>query len=128
MVSFGLYWVNCVLWGLGYFCRLWGIVSEVGLLGPVGIKCTLGFRATSSACWELYLQYNIWSTWFDWCTLGLGVLLQTLGYCIRSGIAGTCGYKVYSGVSGYFIGLLGVVFAVEYLVYLVRLVYSGALG
>ena len=51
VVSCGLSWVNCALWGLGYFCRFWEIVFEVALLELFGIRCTLGFWA-----WGLYSQ------------------------------------------------------------------------
>ena len=56
----------------------------------------------------------VWALLGVLCTLGLGILLQPLGDCIRSGITGALGYKVYSGVLGYFIGLLGIVFTAEF--------------
>ena len=59
------------------------------------------------------------------CTLGLGLLLQALGDCIRSGITRALGYKVYSVVLGYFISLLGIVFTAEFgLLWLVSVLWG----
>ena len=70
----------------------------------------------------------IWALFWVLCTLGLGLLLQALGDCIRSGITGALGYKVYSGVLGYFVGLLRIVFRAEFgLLWLVSVLWGFAL-